>query len=936
MKTFQKIVSLTTVLALSSATVVPYAIAEQATIQGTAVLSSGAVTATGMNLYVATSGSDTSGDGSEAKPYATLEQARNAIRALKGKLPEHGITVWIKGGEYETSTLELNEQDSGTADRPIIYRSYPGEHVTLTNGVHVPASDWKPLSKEAVARVHPNVYANNLYELDMTQKGFKHIFHFSGGTSFTEQWGIVDLIANGERQPISQWPNPGESVNNHRKGWTTINGSADAKSFYYGEGGIPENDDTTNTLDLDGTNRSERWKKSLETGHPLYLKGFWRTVWSPITSSVQEIDTKHHVITLKDIPDGGMGSKWSKAVVDYRNSTSALADTYKNQQSLTTPPSADDALHDVDTSSTAYTMYQEGGTTKSVELKEELTDDSLLKTETADPAQEAEDAKPVTLQSLAAPVDAAEASNTDRTSAEESTAPKKNNTSVDTSAALQADHSTTSSPVTYLGEQPSPVYYPDESIRQPAVTKDVYDAKTVSANVYESASDSEYTAKIRAPYRIGTGIEEWRALNYLDEIDQPGEWALDFKDHKLYYYPKGGKIQNLNIIIADNENPVVSFRNASYVQLLGFTIEGSMGNGIELKSSDHITLAANTLRNLGNGGILDVGGSSNLIQSNDIYELGGFGISVNDAGDRKSLTAANSRVTNNHIHHVGELTHLEPILVRNSVGVTFDHNLMHDVPKDAVRYVYSNNLTFEYNEVHNTSLIEGDTGAFYTAQDWASYGNVLRYNFIHHNKRSNGFYSDGADSGDNYQYNIIQGSTKGILLNGHDNIAKNNLVVDSNMIQIDQRGDKKTHGVKSIFADQLREMNPDSNPWAQYGKTLQEKYGYDHTLWGSILDPSWHPEYPNGTKMMDNMLVNTPSVVVPKKGDTTITGNDFINTVGQAGFYDYSKMDLRTDNKQILAKFPDLNKVFPQIGLETDTYRTRVTTRAESGGLSNH
>lgn len=361
-----------------------------------------------------------------------------------------------------------------------------------------------------------------------------------------------------------------------------------------------------------------------------------------------------------------------------------------------------------------------------------------------------------------------------------------------------------------------------------------------------------------------------------------------------------------------------------------------MGNGMELKNTNHVTLAGNTLRNLGNGGILDVGGKNNLFQSNDIYETGGFGISINSSGDRKKLTPANSRVTNNHIHHVGELTHLEPLLVRDSVGIKFDHNLLHDVPKDAVRYVYSNNLTFEYNEVHNTSLIEGDTGAFYTAQDWASYGNVLRYNFIHHNKRSNGFYSDGADSGDNYNYNIIQGSTKGILLNGHDNIASNNLVVDSNMIQVDQRGDSKSHGVNSIFADQLREMNPSSDPWANYGKVLQDTYGYDHKLWSSILDPNWHPEYPNGTKMTDNMLVNTPDVVIPKVGDVTVSGNDSISNVSDAGFYDYSKMDLRTDNAKVLAKFPDLNTVFPKIGLQKDEYRTRVLTRAESGGLSNH
>ncbi len=899
MNKLQKMISLTTIVALGTTLIqpAPYAAADQVNNREVVTLNSGTTVKTGLNLYVDASASDSSGDGSKSKPFATLTAARDAIRALHDDLPAGGVTVWVKGGEYELSNFELTAQDSGTADKPIIYRSYSGEQVTLTNGVHINTSDWKPLSKDAAARVHPHVKASDLYELDVQKLGLQHIHHFAGGTSFTEQWGIIDLIADGVRQPISQWPNPDESVNKHRKGWTTANGSADAKSFYYGEGGIPENGDTTDTLDLDGTNRAERWKKSLESGHPLYLKGFWRTVWSPITSSVQDVDTKHHVITLKDIPDGGMGSKWSKAVEDYRSSTSAAksGQTDSSLTAQTTPPSEDDALHDNDTSSKSYLVYKDGGAAQTMTLKEEQSDDSLLETKPSSPEKDAEDNTPVKLTDKGAEVSSTSSSKTEAM---------------------------------------------EESSTNPSVTKDAYssvqdDVYSSTSSVSEDVYDSGYLAKIRAPYRIGTGTEEWQALNYLDEIDQPGEWALDFKDKKLYYYPKGN-LKDLNMIIADNETPVVSLNNVSNVQLLGFTIEGSMGNGIELKNTDHVTLAGNTLRNLGNGGVLDVGGKNNLFQSNDIYETGGFGISMNSAGDRKKLTPANSRVTNNHIHNVGELTHLEPILVRDSVGILFDHNLLHDVPKDAVRYVYSNNLTFEYNEVHNTSLIEGDTGAFYTAQDWASYGNVLRYNFIHHNKRSNGFYSDGADSGDNYHYNIIQGSTKGILLNGHDNIATNNLVIDSNMIQVDQRGDSKSHGVNSIFADQLREMNPTSNPWANYGKVLQDTYGYDHDLWGSILDPSWHPEYPNGTKMTDNMLVNTPDVVVPKVGDVKVANNDSINSVSDAGFYDYSKMDLRTDNAKILAKFPDLNEVFPKIGLQKDEFRTRVLTREETRGLSNH
>src|SRR5438105_4927211 len=77
--------------------------------------------ASSMNLYVAQDGSD-GWSGRRAAPnraktdgpYATLERARDAIRALKkaGKLPEGGVTVWIRGGLYSRArTFALTAED---------------------------------------------------------------------------------------------------------------------------------------------------------------------------------------------------------------------------------------------------------------------------------------------------------------------------------------------------------------------------------------------------------------------------------------------------------------------------------------------------------------------------------------------------------------------------------------------------------------------------------------------------------------------------------------------------------------------------------------------------------------------------------------------------------------------------------------------------------
>ena len=86
--------------------------------------------------YIATDGSD-SNAGTMAEPFATLEKARNEIRSLKSGsgLPEGGVAVFLRSGAYfRTSTFDLTSLDSGEADKPVVYRSYPGEEVSIVGG----------------------------------------------------------------------------------------------------------------------------------------------------------------------------------------------------------------------------------------------------------------------------------------------------------------------------------------------------------------------------------------------------------------------------------------------------------------------------------------------------------------------------------------------------------------------------------------------------------------------------------------------------------------------------------------------------------------------------------------------------------------------------------------------------------------------------------
>jgi hypothetical protein len=88
-------------------------------------------------------------DGSEDRPFRTLERARDAVRALNkshgGSLPRGGVRIVINGGSYPVvRTLTLASEDSGTAEAPVVYQAKSGETPTFHGGVRV--TGWRPIT----------------------------------------------------------------------------------------------------------------------------------------------------------------------------------------------------------------------------------------------------------------------------------------------------------------------------------------------------------------------------------------------------------------------------------------------------------------------------------------------------------------------------------------------------------------------------------------------------------------------------------------------------------------------------------------------------------------------------------------------------------------------------------------------------------------------
>ncbi len=92
-------------------------------------------------FYVSPAGNSKNPGTSIEKPFATLDDARDAIRMLKKKGQINApVIVYLRGGVYELSeTFVLGAEDSGTEDFPITYRAYKNETPVISGGREINA-----------------------------------------------------------------------------------------------------------------------------------------------------------------------------------------------------------------------------------------------------------------------------------------------------------------------------------------------------------------------------------------------------------------------------------------------------------------------------------------------------------------------------------------------------------------------------------------------------------------------------------------------------------------------------------------------------------------------------------------------------------------------------------------------------------------------------
>lgn len=370
--------------------------------------------------------------------------------------------------------------------------------------------------------------------------------------------------------------------------------------------------------------------------------------------------------------------------------------------------------------------------------------------------------------------------------------------------------------------------------------------------------------------------------NVPEELDAPGEWYLDRKSGRLYFYPYDGAD---SADFSFSSMPLISCSGTSNMTFSGFILRCTMNDAV-VSVGDDMTFTRLCVSNVYGNAVRSTGYRC-VISDSEFTHTGRGGVVI-DGGDRTTLTPGCNRVTNNYIHDFAEVfVTYNPAVLLNGVGNVCDHNEICNTPHMAIKYTGNDHL-IEYNDIYNVVLHSSDAGAIYAGQDWAAYGTVIRYNKLENIGGGefipDGIYWDDALSGQTAYRNLLIGVRKHSFMigGGRENKVDDNVIIDT---YVNKDGNLEGHPI--TYDDRAREGFLRAG-WFANGVVTEDKGYWGHFKKWPIREGVWAERYPNLAKIKTVFAETDPNdkdfAINPAY--VSVTGNVIIVRESPFGIWD--------------------------------------------------
>ncbi len=234
----------------------------------------------------------------------------------------------------------------------------------------------------------------------------------------------------------------------------------------------------------------------------------------------------------------------------------------------------------------------------------------------------------------------------------------------------------------------------------------------------------------------GIRDEDWlhtgvRFVNLLEEIDEPGEYFIDRKRGRLYFYPPVSPKSTITTELSRLREPLLRVDRSSGIVLANLRLEGGRSHGLEIRDSAQVTVDRCSVRNFSGDGIR-AGGRSIRIRNSTIEDVGACGIRL-EGGDLRSLTSSGSVIEACRIARNACVDRVFNAAVSlEGAGHVVRGCSFSDLPHMALEFT-GNDFLIEGNTFTRTSLRFRDMGAIYAnlGANPEMRGTVIRNNLFH-------------------------------------------------------------------------------------------------------------------------------------------------------------------------------------------------------------
>jgi hypothetical protein len=334
-----------------------------------------------------------------------------------------------------------------------------------------------------------------------------------------------------------------------------------------------------------------------------------------------------------------------------------------------------------------------------------------------------------------------------------------------------------------------------------------------SMNILPLASVDEEKLVAKVAARGTYGLDQpvfgkYKATAWIENrkefIDEPGEWAVDTQEKRIYLRPQGGR-PGPNILApgliemvriegeidydGPQDQPVrgIVLKGLTFTHADRYTrADDRVGWGVQhdwemfdqptamlrLRGAEGCRIEDCTFTNGAATGVrLDLHCRKNQIVGNTLSHLGGGGILLAGYGPGTKDVNDNNSILRNHIHHIGrDYWHSPAIFVWQSGVNRIANNLIHNTGYSGI--VVSGRIAFDPKGIEECSRtvrwaeIERATGSRANPGSWKKrepflHGrkNVVEHNEIHHVMEimsdGNGIYVSGAGGGNIVRENFV-------------------------------------------------------------------------------------------------------------------------------------------------------------------------------------